>query len=374
MFARIAHAVNCVCSDRQEDLLGIRLFSATVQRKSDRCLRPAVCMLARHTNDGSKSSQQEAGSRASPWQAPGFVCFPSPYMYALSPFRSNREGSSSKILKGKARTLAASLSAWSVLLKLPYETRVNLELVWPPFRLSMCNGRRAEAERKELKIAFGPQTNIAFGPKTKSCRRARQFFFSVVSLSHSFSCSWWRKRGQTIRGLRRASTNPQTQKPAVISVCIRLMLGGGDWKPSLFKWEIQHLLKSMGFDAGSRLGGGDWKPSLFKWEIQHLLKSMGFDAGSGSEGWSEKSPPLAGRWALINPAECHQRCWAEVHDPPGMPNFYGWRHGVGRSRLHSKRCLGVVRLFLQPGVVLIFRWNSSLAVLRQTVLRHPTVP
>ena len=44
-----------------------------------------------------------------------------------------------------------------------------------------------------------------------------------------------------------------------------------------------------------------------------------------------------------------------------------------RSRLHSKRCLGVVRLFLQPGDVLIFRWNSSLAVLRQTVLRHPTV-
>ena len=44
-----------------------------------------------------------------------------------------------------------------------------------------------------------------------------------------------------------------------------------------------------------------------------------------------------------------------------------------RSRLHSKRCLCVVWLFLQPGVVLIFWWNSSLAVLRQTVLRHPTV-
>ena len=29
--------------------------------------------------------------------------------------------------------------------------------------------------------------------------------------------------------------------------------------------------------------------------------------------------------------------------------------------------------FFQPGVVPIFRWNSSLAVLRQTVLRHPTV-
>ena len=29
--------------------------------------------------------------------------------------------------------------------------------------------------------------------------------------------------------------------------------------------------------------------------------------------------------------------------------------------------------FFQPGVVLIFRWNSSPAVLRQTVLRHPTV-
>ena len=93
-----------------------RLLSAAVQRKSDRCLRPAICMLARHTNDGSKSSQQEAGCRASPWQAPGFVCFPSPYMYALSPFRSDREGPSSKIWKGKARTLAASLSAWSVLL------------------------------------------------------------------------------------------------------------------------------------------------------------------------------------------------------------------------------------------------------------------
>ena len=55
--------------------------------------------------------------------------------------------------------------------------------------------------------------------------------------------------------------------------------------------------------------------------------------------WSEKSPPLAGRWALINPAECHQRCWAEVHDPPGMPNFYGWRHGVGRIEVQSLKVL-----------------------------------
>ena len=33
----------------------------------------------------------------------------------------------------------------------------------------------------------------------------------------------------------------------------------------------------------------------------------------------------------------------------------------------------VLNSFFQPGVVLLFRWNSSLAVLRQTVLRHPTV-
>ena len=33
----------------------------------------------------------------------------------------------------------------------------------------------------------------------------------------------------------------------------------------------------------------------------------------------------------------------------------------------------VLSSFFQPGVVLIFRWNSNLAVLRQTVLRHPTV-
>ena len=50
-----------------------------------------------------------------------------------------------------------------------------------------CNFfRRAEAERKELKIAFGPQTNIAFGPKTKSCRRARLFFLSSLSFSSLF--------------------------------------------------------------------------------------------------------------------------------------------------------------------------------------------
>ena len=33
----------------------------------------------------------------------------------------------------------------------------------------------------------------------------------------------------------------------------------------------------------------------------------------------------------------------------------------------------VLNSIFQPGVVLIFRYNSSLAVLRQTVFRHPTV-
>ena len=33
----------------------------------------------------------------------------------------------------------------------------------------------------------------------------------------------------------------------------------------------------------------------------------------------------------------------------------------------------VLNSFFQPGVVLLFRWNSSPAVLRQTVLWHPTV-
>ena len=207
-----------------------------------------------------------------------------------------------------------------------------------------------EQKRKGM-IAFGPPKPISHSvhrnqyrirSKNQKLSSSSPIIFLSVSLSHRFSCSWWRKRGQTIRCLRRASTNTQTQKPAVISVCIRLMLGGGDWKPSLFKWEIQHLLKSMGFDAGSRLGGGDWKPSLFKWEIQHLLKSMGFDAGSGLGGVDEQLPP---GWALINPAESHQRCWAEIHDPPGMPIFYGWRHGVGRNNnqqsmrfQHKLRC------------------------------------
>ena len=197
-----------------------------------------------------------------------------------------------------------------------------------------------DGEQKRKGNAFGPPKPILHSvhrnqyrirSKNQKLSSSSPIIFLSVSLSHRFSCSWWRKRGQTIRCLRRASTNTQTQKPAVISVCIRLMLGGGDWKPSLFKWEIQHLLKSMGFDAGSRLGGGDWKPSLFKWEIQHLLKSMGFDAGSGLGGVDEHLPP---GWALINPAESHQRCWAEIHDPPGMPIFYGWRHGVGR-KCHS---------------------------------------
>ena len=31
-------------------------------------------------------------------------------------------------------------------------------------------------------ITFGSQTNIAFGPKTKSCRRARQFFSQSLFL------------------------------------------------------------------------------------------------------------------------------------------------------------------------------------------------
>ena len=47
----------------------------------------------------------------------------------------------------------------------------------------MCNGRQAEAERKELKIAFSPQTNIAFGPKPKAVVELANYF----SLSLSFS-------------------------------------------------------------------------------------------------------------------------------------------------------------------------------------------
>ena len=43
-----------------------------------------------------------------------------------------------------------------------------------------------------------------------------------------------------------------------------------------------------------------------------------------------------------------------------------------RSRLHSKYTLFAGGVF-QPWVVLIFRWNSSLAFLRQTGLWHPTV-
>ena len=84
--------------------------------------------------------------------------------------------------------------------------------------------------------------------------------------------------------------------------------------------------------------------SCLKWEIQHLLKSMGFEAGSGLGGVDQKN---LHRWALINPAESHQRCWAEVHDPPGMPNFYGWRHGVGRNSFPAY-FLRHQMLFLKP--------------------------
>ena len=140
---RVFHCLQWSARDRGS-------LSPSIQRKSDRCLRPAICMLARHTNDGSKSSQQEAGRwRQSFAMTSPRICLLSVAMYALSPFRSDREEPSSKILKGKARTLAASLSAWSVLPKLPSETRANLELVRPRFRPRMCNERRAEAERKE---------------------------------------------------------------------------------------------------------------------------------------------------------------------------------------------------------------------------------
>ena len=117
--------------------------------------------------------------------------------------------------------------------------------------------------KERVKIAFGPQTNIAFGPKTKSCCRARQFFLSV-SFSSLF-LFWLAEeragRSRFAKGKHRHThkKKKKKKKTVVISVCIRLMLGGGDWKPSLFKWEIQHLLKSMGFDAGSRLGGVDEK-------------------------------------------------------------------------------------------------------------------
>ena len=259
-------------------------------------------------------------------------------MYALSPFRSDREGPSSKILKGKARTLAASLSAWLAAFfycKAPIwnacESWARLTSFSPAHVQWTASRSRKETlsvHRNQYRIR-STETNIAFGPKTKSCRRARQLFFSQSLFLIAFLVLGGGREGRPFV-VCEGQADTQTQKPAVISVCIRLMLGGGDWKPSLFKWEIQHLLKSMGFDAGSRLGGGDWKPSLFKWEIQHLLKSMGFDAGSGLGGVDEQLPP---GWALINPAESHQRCWAEIHDPPGMPIFYGWRHGVGRKSI-----------------------------------------
>ena len=42
-------------------------------------------------------------------------------------------------------------------------------------------------------------------------------------------------------------------------------------------------------------------PSLFKWEIQHLLKSMGFDAGRGLRGVDEKSPTLSSESTPLSP-------------------------------------------------------------------------
>ena len=257
------------------------------EKASAACDPPYACWPAIQTTEARANNKKREGI-ASPWQAAGFVCFPSPYMFALSPFRSDRDGPSWNILKGKARTLAACLSARSVLPKLPSEAHLNLELVWPPFRPRMCNGRRAEAERKEWRSlsVHKPKAVVELA-----------IFFLSVSLSHHLSCSWRVAEERADRSVcdGQTQTHRHTNKPVVISICIHLMLGGGDWKPSLFKWEIQHLLKSMGLmlAAGSEV----------------LMKNHH-------------------RRALINPAESHQRCWAEIHDPPGMPNFYGWRHGV----------------------------------------------
>ena len=94
--------------------------------------------------------------------------------------------------------------------------------------------------------------------------------------------------------------------------------------------------------------------------------------------WSLKSESVfESRWLAcsahtVGDDACRARNAAEMFQTVEMESFRS-QQCRRRSRLHSKRCLGVVRLFLQPGDVLIFRWNSSLAVLRQTVLRHPTV-
>ena len=199
----------------------------------------------------------------------------------------------------------------------------HLKCVWilSSFDLLLARACAMDNEQKrkgQSKDRFWPTNQYRIRSKNQKLSSSSPIFFSQ-SLSLSLIAflvldGGWEGRpfvvceGKT-QTHRHTDTDTQKKKkkkkkPVVISVCIRLMLGGGDWKACLFKREIQHLLKSMGFDAGSRLGGVD-----------------------------EKSPPLISnqtRWV-------HQRCWAENHDPPGMPNFYGWRHGVGR-RMQISKC------------------------------------
>ena len=133
-FPSFSHLVRTFCSTRRSTRDPFALCAAAVQRKSDRCLRPAICMLARHTIDGARAHMQQArsGKSSSAMTSPG-ICLLSVAVHVCTLAFSlrYREGPSSKILiQGKASTLAASLSARSVLPKLPSEARLNLQLVY----------------------------------------------------------------------------------------------------------------------------------------------------------------------------------------------------------------------------------------------------
>ena len=125
--------------------------------------------------------------------------------------------------------------------------------------------------------------------------------------------------------------------------------------------------------AKERGGGGGWGggvdgPSLDRSCFSRLqpISFLFFNPSSGYIGWL-----VARTWRRMPGREC------------------GWNASNRRSGVISKSAMPpkksssqqtlfacgetVLNSFSQPGVVLMFRWNSSLTVLRQTVLRHPTV-
>ena len=193
----------------------------------------------------------------------------------------------------------------------------HLKLVWilssfDLFIVRACAMDNKQKRKGESKDRFRPTNQYRIRSKNQKLSSSLPIFSLSLSFSSLFlflvaeeraDHSWFAKAKHKHPHRHKHTDTHKKEKTVMISVCI-------SWC-----WVV---IENLVFLKGK-----------FNtcWKVWVLMLAAGSDVLMKNDH----------RWAPINPAESHQRCWAEIHDPPGMPNFYGWRHGVGR-RMQISKC------------------------------------